>query len=167
MAMRLGELLDLKKLSAEDDPVKKRLHVAGLDICIEAPKGSIRILKDDDGKVVYKKLMMADYGYIDGKKGRDGDSVDCFVGPMPHADEIYVVHMKDLGPDPKEREDEDKVMIGFPSADAAKAAFLAHYPESFYQSMTAMPMQEFLRRLEQTQIPHSHNMLHAKGTIAR
>lgn len=140
------------------------MTVCGLPLTIEYPKGSTRELKNDEGKTVYKKYMYSHYGYINNAKGRDGDGVDCMVGPITDPKEIFVVHMRDMGPDKDEREDEDKVMIGYENADAAKQAFLLHYPANFYQSMTILPVDEFKRRLAQTQQKYTHNMLHAVGT---
>jgi inorganic pyrophosphatase len=158
--MRLASELAL--LHAQNDKAVSTLKRHGLTIVIEVPKGKIREYKDDAGKTVYKRLMSAHYGYIKGTRGRDGDGIDCFVGPMSNAKEIYVVHMRDQGPIKSEREDEDKIMIGFISADAAKACFIRHYAENFYQSMTAMPVKEFKKILKRSQTPYLHNMLHAK-----
>jgi inorganic pyrophosphatase len=146
-------------LLADAVVAKTKLH--GLPIHIEHKRGSIRELKDSKGNVVYKKLMKHDYGFINNTKGRDGDEVDCFVGPLKNSDFVYIVHMKDMGPVKSEREDEDKLFCGFPSAEAAKHAFLQHYPPNFFQSMTVMPVDEFKRRLKQTQKPYRHKMLHA------
>jgi hypothetical protein len=124
-------------------------RVHGLPVTIEVKKGQTRQLRNDKGKVVYERLMKHDYGYIGKTTGRDGDEVDAFVGPIgDKAQEVYVVHMKDLGPDVKEREDEDKVFLGFPTAEAAKASFLAHYPETFYEGMTTLPVSLFKKKLQ-------------------
>jgi hypothetical protein len=162
--MKLAQILALKDITADAIVAKTRVH--GLPIHIEVKKHQQCILKDDAGNVVYKRLMLHDYGYIAKTKGRDGDEVDVFVGPIgDRATEVYVVHMKDTGPDKKEREDEDKCMVGFPSADAAKAAFIAHYEPEFFGGMTVLPVAAFKKRLAQTQIPHTHNMLHAEELV--
>jgi hypothetical protein len=107
--------------------------------------------------------MSNHYGYINKTRGRDGDEVDCFIGPLKNAKEVYVVHMRDMGPVPSEREDEDKCFIGFPSADAAKAAFLRHYRPDFYESMTAMPVALFKDKMAQASRPYTHTKIHAEG----
>lgn len=146
---------------AADTPVaNEKLVSHGLPITIEHKRGTQRQLHDDSGKVVYKVHMHHSYGYIRNTKGRDGDEVDCFVGPMKNAKEVYVIHMKDMGPVPSEREDEDKCMIGFPSADAAKTAFLLHYPDTFYNGMTSLPLTVFKKRLKQAQKPHREKKIH-------
>ncbi len=73
------------------------------------------------------------------------------------------MHMRDRGVVKSEREDEDKILIGYSSASMAKQAFLQHYPADFYESMTAMPVAEFKKRLAETQQPYTHNKLHARG----
>lgn len=142
--------------------VKKTARCHGLPIVVEAPRGTIRELKNDAGKVVYRKHMFADYGYLKGTKGRDGDGVDCFLGPVgDKAKEVYIAHMKDLGPDKDEREDEDKVMLGFPSYEAARQAFIQHYPESFLESMSAMPVKLFVKRMRTASKPWREKKIHA------
>src|ERR1700749_1222791 len=115
--MRLNDVLAHKK----DTPmagINQTSH--GLPVTIEHPKGTLRVLHDDKGNVVYKQHMYHSYGFFNGTKGRDGDEVDVFLGPVPNAKQVFIVHMLDKGPVPAEREDEDKVMPGFPSADAAE-----------------------------------------------
>lgn len=162
------KLLDYLNFHVNDTPVKltkTRRH--GLPISVEYAKGATRALHDDKGNVVYKVHMQNDYGYIDKTKGRDGDEVDCMLGPYKNANEVYVIHMIDMGPVPSEREDEDKCMIGFPSADMAKAAFLRHYPKNFYGGMTALPVAEFKKKLKGTQVPHTRNKITANRTYLR
>ena len=141
---------------------KKTVH-QGMKITIEAPRGTDRVLHDDEGKQVYRRRMYHDYGYIDGTKGRDGDEVDCFVGPITNAPEVFIIHMKDMGANVTEREDEDKCFIGFSSADTAKAAFLMHYPASFYDGMTSLPVDVFKKRLAQASQPHRKKKITAAG----
>lgn len=120
----------------------------GLPVTIEHPKGTVRVLHDDKGNEVYKRHMYHSYGYIDGTKGMDGDEVDVFLGPLRNAKEAYVIHMLDKGPVVKERENEDKVFLGFPNAEAAKASFLLHYPKNFFGGLLALPIARFRQRLK-------------------
>jgi hypothetical protein len=131
-----------------------RTKVHGLPVTIEHKKGTQRLLHDDDGNVVYKVHMHHDYGYFNHTTGRDGDEVDCFLGPVKGAKEVYIVHMLDKGPVVAERENEDKCMVGFPSADSAKTAFLLHYPASFYGGMTSLPVSLFKKKLKQASLPN-------------
>lgn len=148
---------------AKDTPVENaKTRVHGLPVTVEHEKGSVRCLHDDKGNVVYKQHMFADYGYFDKTKGRDGDEVDCFIGPMgDKAKEVFVVHMLDKGPVASEREDEDKCFVGYASATAAKTAFLMHYPAEFYGGMTCLPVAEFKKKLKAAQKPHRHKKIHA------
>lgn len=156
------KLLDWVNFHAKDTP-SKGLKTArhGIALTIEHPKGATRALHDDKGNVVYNMHMKNDYGFINNTKGRDGDETDVMLGPMKDAKEVHTVHMIDKGPVPSAREDEDKVMMGFPSADTAKSAFLAHYPAEFYGGMTSLPVDEFKNRLKATQVPHANNKIHA------
>jgi DNA-directed RNA polymerase subunit RPC12/RpoP len=140
---------------AMDTPIaNKKTRVHGFNVTIEHPKGTKRILHDDNGKQVYSVHMHHSYGYFNNTTGRDGDEVDCFVGPIKNTKEVYIVHMLDKGPVPDQREDEDKCMIGFPSADAAKTAFLLHYPDTFYGGMTALPVDVFKKKMKQASLPN-------------
>lgn len=145
-----------------DTPTKAiKLKRHGLKITIEHPRGSLRILHDDDGNVVYKQHMHAHYGEFTNTKGRDGDPVDCFVGPYENAKEVYIIHMLDKGPVKAEREDEDKCFVSYQSPEAAKTAFLLHYPPSFYGGMTCLPIATFKKKLKTAQLPHREKKLHA------
>lgn len=168
--MILEQAISLQKIQAHanDTSVADIQTVRhGLPITVEHPKGTQRELHDDDGKLVYSKHMYYDYGYFNGTKGRDGDEVDCMLGPVLNATEVFVIHMKDMGPDKTEREDEDKCMVGFPSADSAKAAFLMHYPKDFYDGMTALPVDQFKQRMSTASLPYRRTKITAKGTLTR
>lgn len=157
--MRIGDIIAQHEKDTKSANLKK--NVGGLGITIEHPRGTIRKLHNDAGKLVYQKSMMADYGYFDGTKGRDGDEVDVFVGPMKECQEAFIIHMRDMGPDKNAREDEDKVFIGYPSADAAKQAFLAHYPPNFYEGMTVLPFATFKKKLKKASLPYRNKKIHA------
>jgi hypothetical protein len=79
----------------------KHVRIAGLNISIETPKGKRRRPEWPP--------MAADYGYIKGTTGRDGDHLDVFVGPKPNSEIVYVI-------DQANKEggfDEHKIMLGF------------------------------------------------------
>lgn len=149
--MRLEAVVQLALMNADQNAPKSIKHVKfqGFDIAIEYPAGVTRELKNAKGEVVYRKRMVYSYGFIATTKGRDGDEVDVMLGPSEKAQEAHVVHMIDLGPDVDQREDEDKVMLGFPDAEAAKKAFEKHYPATFYGGMTSLPLDVFRKRLKQ------------------
>jgi hypothetical protein len=151
---------------AKDTPViGNKIKSHGLSIVVEHKKGTRRILHDDSGKVVYSQNLHHDYGFIKNTKGRDGDEVDCFIGPMKNAAEVFIVHMLDKGPVVAEREDEDKTFIGFPSADAAKTAFLLHYRKDFYGGMTSLPLADFKKKLKTAKMPYREKKIHGSGRI--
>lgn len=160
------KLLDLVA-HVKDTPskgIKTRAH--GLPVTIEHPAGTLRTLHDDKGKVVYKKHMFHSYGFFDKTKGRDGDAVDCFLGPVKNAEEVYIVHMKDMGPVENEREDEDKCFVGFPSAEAARYAFLLHYPKNFFGGMTVLSVDDFKKKMATASLPYRRKKITASEIMA-
>ena len=117
----------------------------GLRISIENPKGSVRQGVDPDGKP-WRVKMTHPYGYIRGSQGVDKDHVDCFIGPNQDATHAYVIHQRKAGQ--WDQFDEDKVMLGFDSSNAAKAAYLAHHDDPrFFGDMVKMPMAEFKQKV--------------------
>ena len=73
---------------------KGHTRIHGLDVTIENPKGSFRT-GVHAGKP-WRVRMPADYGYIRGTTGADGDHVDCFVGPDEKSEKVFVIDQKDL-----------------------------------------------------------------------
>jgi len=118
-----------------------KLDFQGLPISIENRKGSVRHwydpLKDEHGET---KMNYA-YGYIRATKGNDGDSIDCYIGPNKDSTEVFVVHQNN----PKTGKfDEDKCMLGFDSAEAAKTAYLGQYNDpKFFGSITEYDIEDF------------------------
>jgi hypothetical protein len=111
---------DPTQRQAETGNYKKgRVSIHGNAIAIENPKGSIRSNKDPNGPK-WSVKMPADYGYIEGTKGADGDPVDVYVGPDHEAAYVYVVDQVD--PDTRAF-DEHKVMMGFKNEQAALTAY--------------------------------------------
>jgi hypothetical protein len=68
--------------------------------------------------------MSYDYGYIRGTVGVDKDHVDCYIGPNPESETVFVVHQNDPATGAY---DEDKVMLGFDSEEEARKAYLSQY----------------------------------------
>lgn len=127
---------------------KPRINFQGLRIAIENPAGSVRSGKDRDGKP-WEVRMIYPYGYIERSEGVDGDQVDCYVGPNPNADLVYIVHQRKYGA--WDEYDEDKVMLGFDSEEDAKAAYLQHYNDPrFLGPITVMPIEEFKQKVRAT-----------------
>ena len=105
------------------------VSVKGMAISIENPKGSFRKYKNEDGSEG-KSEMKHHYGYF--KKtsgnGKDGDAVDCFIGPHPTDFEtVYVVDQNSEDGS----FDESKVMLGFKSITDAKEGYMSNYSKDW------------------------------------
>ncbi len=133
---------------------KRPVAWKGLTLKVENEAGSMRRGKDRDGKEWATKMPYA-YGYVARSEGVDGDEVDVYLGPdLNGAGTVYVVHQRKKGaPDAVEWKgyDEDKVMLGFPDEDAARAAYLKCYDDPrFLGPITAMPVPEFVSKVKAT-----------------
>lgn len=102
---------------------KGKVRIAGLEIAIENPKGSTRSGIDKDGKR-WSVIMPASYGYFLGTTGRDGDHVDCYIGPDHDSDKVFIIDQVDAK---TKRFDEHKVLLSYPD----KAAALKDYRAAF------------------------------------
>ena len=87
------------------------------------------------------------YGYILNAKGHDGDFLDCFVNPDIKAEDaskekVYIIKQikKEDG-----SFDENKVMLGYESRDAARDSYLRNYDPSWFQldSMEEVTFEDF------------------------
>lgn len=128
-----------------------RTEFAGLPISIENRKGSVRRWYDPHTKTHGETRMEFPYGYIRLTEGMDGDHVDCYLGPDEKAENVYIVHQR-KAPHFKTW-DEDKTMLGFPTAAAAKRAYLRHFdrPE-FFGDMTTMPTARFVEKVKNREL---------------
>lgn len=130
--------------------IARRYDYQGLKVAVENPAGTERHWTEhlpDGTERLGKTLMLHDYGFLEDHIGADDEEVDCYVGPDSTARFAYVVHQRRA--DNQTKYDEDKVMLGFASADAAKAAFLAHRSdgEQAFGEMSVIPMDVFKQRL--------------------
>jgi len=128
---------------------KGHFKFMGFRVTIENAPGDIRRGTDSDGEEWSQKLANA-YGYFSRTEGKDGDEIDLFLGPLPEAQQVYIVHQVD----PKTgKPDEDKVMLGFGDDRRAKAAYMANYKQGWqgFGSMTTMGKPQFADWLD-TQI---------------
>ncbi|MGL5002682.1 MAG: hypothetical protein ACRDAM_07045, partial [Casimicrobium sp.] len=120
--------------------------IAGLDISIENPIGSVRSGKDEDGKA-WDTVMRSHYGYIRRTTGADTDHVDTFVkaGTKPEFNgPVFVVDQIN----PKTGKfDEHKVLIGYGNQMEAAAAYRNNYQRGWkgMGKITPMPIDEFKR----------------------
>ncbi|WP_122558537.1 hypothetical protein [Pseudomonas viridiflava] len=105
-----------------------RLH--GLPITIETPMFTPRTGKED-GKP-WSIVCMANYGYVNGTKGADGDAFDVYVGPTPESTLVVVVNQRK-----KDGSfDEHKAVLGFHDVDSALMAYMNSY-ERGWQGMAS------------------------------
>lgn len=119
----------------------------GLPITIETPKGAKRSGTGKDG-TPWSVTMANHYGYFKKTTGKDGDHVDCYMGPHPLSTQVYVVDQKDAD---SKRFDEHKVMLGFSNRDAAVEAYRQAFSDGRGDerigAVTEMPVAAFKRWL--------------------
>lgn len=150
-------------LSAFD--VRKRYAFAGMPIAVENPEGSIRTWTD--GEKTGSTRMLCDYGYIEGHLSGDGEELDVYVGGFAEANQVYVVHQR-KAPDFRTH-DEDKIMLGFATAEEARACYLAHRDDGdrSFGGMTVLTLEQFKAKLRRRR-PESVGKIHAsQRTLAR
>lgn len=123
---------------------KGHVHLHGLDISIENPKGSIRRGVSKSG-TEWACKMFCDYGYLKRTTGADAEPVDCFIGEHPHSELVFCVDQMVNG-----KFDELKVMLGFLNAEDAKAGYLANYAPGWNGCghVTPLTMEQFKSWLE-------------------
>ncbi len=142
----------------------RRRSYAGLAVVVEHPAGSIRIHHGPDGAEIPVKMMF-DYGYLEGWLGSDGEELDCYLGPDENVPDVHVVHQ--LRAPAFRAHDEDKVMLGFPSADLARDAYLAHRGEPRALSgISIVPLDRFKAKLRRRG-PESTSRIRASVSVAR
>lgn len=124
---------------------KGHVNVAGFDISIEQPKGSVRSGTDNTGKE-WSVTMNNHYGYIKRTQGKDGDQIDVFLGNDPNSRYVFVVDQ--VNPDGSF--DEHKVMLGFDSMEEAKKAYLSNYEKGWggLGSITIVELEDFRKWLD-------------------
>lgn len=121
-----------------------QMDYKGLNVAIESHPANERSGIDKDGKP-WSIVMNQPYGYIKGSLGVDGDAVDVFIGPNQSSENVYVIHQNN----PDGTYDEDKVMLGFNDANAAKEAYLSNYNRNdLYGSMTKMSVDELKDKIK-------------------
>jgi len=129
-------------------PLHGRLDFRGLPVSVENWKHSARAWKDPHNNTEGMTRMRYSYGYIRGTLGTDGDQLDVYIGPDWDAPMVYIVHQ--MAPPDFTSYDEDKCMLAFSSADAAREAYLKQYDDPrFFGSMTEMPFDEFKEKIYQ------------------
>lgn len=117
------------------------VSIHGLPIAIETPKGAYR-----EGKG-WRQKMTAHYGYFKGQDdGKDGDAIDCFIGPDPESDVVYVVDQTKTDGS----FDEHKVLLGWYCLDEAKQGYLSNYSKGWkIGKITPLTIDQFKEWLDQ------------------
>lgn len=149
MLEELPKLLDSARQARGDsaDPSPEHREVAGIPIVIENPAGSVRRWVDSDG-TAGETVMRWDYGEIENALGADGEGVDVYVGPVAELQWVFIVAQMSKASGFTEY-DEDKVMLGWLSADAARDAYIAQYDDPrFFGGMTVLSLEDFKARLQ-------------------
>jgi hypothetical protein len=125
-------------------PFVGTLNFRGIEIGIENAAGTWRSGKG------WKTLMEIPYGeFLHSKAGGvDGDKLDVYVGPFRKCKNVFIIHQNHVRGPGKGEYDEDKVMLGFQTAEQAKAAYLFHYDsDKYFRSITVMAFPLFKRSL--------------------
>lgn len=124
-------------------------------MCVETKAGETRRGVDPDGSP-WETKMKYDYGFLRGKEGEDGDSLDVFLGPHEESELVTIVHQKKIG---TEEFDEEKVMLGFTTKEEAVQAYKKSYdnPSEVFGGSTTLKMEEFQRRLKAGEVDFRKN----------
>ncbi len=124
---------------------KGHIKINGFDVTIEQPAGSVRSGKDANGKE-WSVTMNNTYGYIRGTESVDGDHIDVFLGPDMNSDMVYVVDQVNTDGS----FDEHKVMMGFPSLEDARSAYLSNYEDGWQGlgNITGVALDEFKKWID-------------------
>jgi hypothetical protein len=125
-----------------DGPTHKEYDIHGLHIVIETPRGFTRTGETRSGES-WSNTMPADYGFIQGVEGADGDSLDCYVSDInPASENVYIVDQKKLA---GRGYDESKVIFGCNTMKQAKDLFFAghHRATDVFGQLTHFPIADF------------------------
>jgi hypothetical protein len=133
-----------KSLTWSGHKLQGRTKIQGMDISIENLKDSVRSGTDKDGHN-WSIKMKFDYGYIRGTVGRDKDHLDCYIGPAPDSERVFIVHQNDPV---TEKYDEDKIMLGFETPEEAEKAYKSQYDRpGFFGNMEEMDIDTFKEKV--------------------
>lgn len=127
---------------------KGKFQWHGLTVAIETPKGAERSGTGKDGKR-WSVKMPANYGYVHGTMGRDGDHVDVYIGDDHSARTVFVIDQVDAGTG---RFDEHKAFIDFANKDAVLATYAKAFSDGKAKdrigAVNEMTVAQFKRWLE-------------------
>jgi Inorganic Pyrophosphatase len=109
---------------------------AGFNVVVETPRHGMR---QGPG---WMSSPPADYGYIVGTTGADGDELDVYLGLNPESDIVYVVDQNRMN---ECIFDEHKCMLGYSSIKEAKEDYLNGHTHGtlIFRNITALSVSEF------------------------
>lgn len=118
-----------------------------LPVRVENRSGDTRSGVTPDGKS-WQNNMPADYGFVVGVEGADGDSLDCYIGRSPESSNVYVVDQYTL--DGNKTFDEHKCMLGYHTEEAAREDYMMghHLSDDVFAAITPFTMPLFRRWLK-------------------
>lgn len=151
----------------EEHPYVGTIYFQGIVIYVENKPGSTRSGTDSDGHK-WSVKMKHYYGELADTLGADGDPVDCYVGPSPVAPMAFVIHQRQLhgGTEhaPPGTYDEDKVMLGFATKEAAYEAYAAHYGMDVgLPGCSEIPVEELFWMIENEELCYGMPLAKARG----
>jgi inorganic pyrophosphatase len=118
----------------------RTLTWGGLTMKFEYLKGDTRSGTGEGGKKWSRKMKDC-YGYIPGTygKGADGEAIDVYFNPEALDGPVFKIRQLTK----EGKYDEDKFMVGYGSAAAARSAFARNMPKWAFGDMTSMTMKSF------------------------
>lgn len=140
-----GKATDSDGPSIETETSKGMLLYHGMPIGVETAAGDSRTGITTDGNA-WLVTMPADYGFIPGYIGADGDSIDCYVGTCPESDKVFVIDQYDLD---GRHFDEHKVVLGVWTRETALDVYASghHKSDTTFAACTEFSMPMFRRWL--------------------
>lgn len=119
-------------------------RIAGMDISIENPQGSVRRGVDPDGKP-WETQMQHHYGYFRRTSANDGDKLDVFVKPGTPRDYSGPVYVIDQVDPRTGKLDEHKTILGAKDETEAKEIYRRNYAADWrgMGSITRLPLPVF------------------------
>ena len=142
-----------------------RRSFAGIPIVVEYRPGDIRTGKSPSGRV-WSRKMKSSYGRVVNTKGLDGDPLDVYIGPNPHASTVFTVDQL-KGPEFKEL-DEQKHMLGYDSMLQAKEAYLENYPDDrILGGIKAISLPKFMKYVQKSKMGDPQKLAGVADIIER
>lgn len=119
-------------------------RIAGMDVSIENPQGSVRRGVGADG-VPWETQMRHHYGYFKKTSATDGHKLDVFIKPGTPRDFSGPVFVVDQVDPQTGKLDEHKAILGASDEDEAKAIYHANYHDGWQGAgaITRLPLPAF------------------------